>query len=98
MRISDWRSDVCSSDLLTQGYWGRQFAGVHDLDLILPAADFVSTHSGPNELVALSGQDWNPAVFYYARREGFMVRGSVEPEDLAAPPIGRASCRERACT
>jgi 4-amino-4-deoxy-L-arabinose transferase-like glycosyltransferase len=68
---------------LTQGYWGRQFAGVHDLDQILPAAEFVAAHSRPDELVGLAGQDWNPAVFYYARREGFMIRGSAGPDDLA---------------
>lgn len=68
---------------LTQGYWGRQYAGVHDLDQLLPAAEFVAAHSRPDELVALAGQDWNPAVFYYARREGFMIRGSAGPDDLA---------------
>jgi len=68
---------------LTQGYWGRQFAGVHDQGQILPAAEFVAAHSRPDELVLLAGQDWNPAVFYYARREGFMVRGSLGPEEVA---------------
>jgi hypothetical protein len=42
----------------------------------------VAAHSHPDELVALVGQDWNPAVFYYARREGFMIRGSAGPDDL----------------
>jgi hypothetical protein len=68
---------------LTQGYWGRQYAGVHDLDRLLPAADFVAANSRPDELVVLAGQDWNPAVLYYARREGFMVRGSLSSSDVA---------------
>jgi 4-amino-4-deoxy-L-arabinose transferase-like glycosyltransferase len=68
---------------LTQGYWGRQFQAVHDLDLLLPAADFVAANSRPDELIALAGQDWSPAVFYYARRQGFMMRGSLGPDEQA---------------
>lgn len=67
---------------LTQGYWGRQFAGVVDQSKILPAADFVAANSRPDELILLAGQSWNPSVFYYARREGFMFRGAVEADEL----------------
>src|SRR3546814_5308098 len=37
MRISDWSSDVCSSDLLTAGFW-LSFAGVAWLAWCLPDA------------------------------------------------------------
>ena len=33
--------------------------------------------------MALAGQDWDPSIFYYARREGLMVRGSAGPETYA---------------
>jgi hypothetical protein len=42
----------------------------------------VAANSRPDELIALSGLDWNPAIFYYARREGFLVRGSLSPSDV----------------
>ena len=65
---------------LSQGYWGRQFIPVDDPPQLLTAADYVAAYTQPNELVALAGQDWDPSIFYYARREGLMVRGSVGPE------------------
>lgn len=68
---------------LTQGFWGRQFEGVFDQGLILPAADFVATNSQPDELVLLQGQDWSPAVFYYARRVGFVLRVTPSADDLS---------------
>jgi 4-amino-4-deoxy-L-arabinose transferase-like glycosyltransferase len=62
---------------LTQGYWGRQFTPGYDPSTILPAADYVAAHTQPDELVALGGQDWDPSIFYYARRKGLMVRGRI---------------------
>jgi hypothetical protein len=64
---------------LSQGYWGRMFIPTDDPQQILPAAQFIDDHTQPNELVALAGDDWDPSIFYYARREGLMVRGSVGP-------------------
>jgi hypothetical protein len=68
---------------LSQGYWGRQYVPVDDAQQILPAADFVAAHTQPDELVALAGDDWDPSIFYYARREGLMVRGAVGPDVYA---------------
>lgn len=65
---------------LSQGYWGRQYIPVDDSQQILAAADFVAAHTQPDELVALAGDDWDPSIFYYARREGLMVRGQVGPD------------------
>jgi hypothetical protein len=65
---------------LSQGYWGRMFMPVDDPQQILPAAQFIDDHTQPNELVALAGDDWDPSIFYYARREGLMVRGNVGPD------------------
>jgi hypothetical protein len=68
---------------LSQGYWGREYARSYDPSQVLPAAEYVAANSQPDELVALAGQDWDPSIFYYARREGLMVRGSVGPESYA---------------
>ena len=87
---------------LSQGYWGRQFLAVDDSQQILPAAEFVAAHTQPDELVALAGDDWDPSIFYYARREGLMVRGQVGPDSyphlrqlgytrLFVCPLGRAA-------
>jgi len=65
---------------LSQGYWGRQFIPTDDPQQIIPAAQFVDAHTQPGELVALAGDDWDPSIFYYARREGLMVRGSSGPD------------------
>ena len=72
---------------LTQGYWARQFIPVSDPDQILAAADFIAANTRPDEAVALAGQDWNPAVLYYARRKGTVIRpqtGPTQEELLAA--------------
>jgi 4-amino-4-deoxy-L-arabinose transferase-like glycosyltransferase len=68
---------------LNQGYWGRQFADVYDRDQVMPAAEYVAAHTQPDELVALAGQDWNPSIFYYARRQGLMVRDQTGPDVYA---------------
>jgi hypothetical protein len=62
---------------LSQGYWGRMYMPVDDPQQILVAAQYIDDHTQPNELVALAGDDWDPSIFYYARREGLMVRGNV---------------------
>jgi len=68
---------------LSQGYWGRQFAGVYDPQQALPMANFVAANTQPEELVALVGQDWDPTILYYARRKGLMIRGQTGPEEYA---------------
>jgi hypothetical protein len=65
---------------LSQGYWGRMFRPVDDPQQILVAAQYIDANTQPNELVALAGDDWDPSIFYYARREGLMVRGNVGPD------------------
>lgn len=86
---------------LSQGYWGRIFIPTDDPRQLLSSAQFVAAHTQPDELVALAGDDWDPSIFYYARREGLMVRGQVGPDAyphlrqlgytrLFVCPLGRA--------
>jgi len=56
---------------------------VYDRDQVMPAAEYVAAHTQPDELVALAGQDWNPSIFYYARRQGLMVRDQTGPDVYA---------------
>jgi hypothetical protein len=58
------------------------FIPTDDPRQLLSTAQFVAAHTQPGELVALAGNDWDPSIFYYARREGLMVRGQVGPEDF----------------
>jgi hypothetical protein len=59
------------------------FIPVDDPGQVLPTAQYVAANSQPDELVALAGQDWDPSIFYYAHREGLMVRGNTGPDTYA---------------
>src|SRR3546814_17656749 len=103
MRISDWSSDVCSSDLL----WAVRRAALASL-LQLNArcerqsADEFKTSSHPK-------RPWRSAPFFTSRlntaRKGLgqdllESRGASVPSSIeirANIEIGRASCRERVC-
>lgn len=65
------------------GYWNRQYVSDYDPQQVTPVAQYVAANSQPNELIALYGYDWDPTVFYYARREGLMVRQQITPDYLA---------------
>src|SRR3546814_12188159 len=109
MRISDWSSDVCSSDLLeflrgipgTVGGAVRMNAGAYGRDTsdILIEATVV-TRDGAVET-------WPAARLGYTYRHSALPAGAVVVEALfagvpgdkavIAAEIGRASCRERVC-
>src|SRR3546814_8186868 len=102
MRISDWSSDVCSSDLLFPGKYhvlgGRLSAleGVRPQDLSIDALVNRVAAGGVDEVVlamnaTLEGQ--TTAHYLAERLEGYPVRLA----QLAHGQIGRASCRERVC-
>src|SRR3546814_2227791 len=90
MRISDWSSDVCSSDLTlddqARGAWVA-FAVAQTLEVTLNVADGGRANGFHDHLGRLLGievaQWWRPTA------ENFF--GRVKKE------IGRASCRERVC-
>src|SRR3546814_10230525 len=82
MRISDWSSDVCSSDLREQG----QPAG---------HAEFLRQH-GEDEIGLLLGQEVQMAL--RAVQEPLAEHAAGAQRDLRLEDeIGRASCRERVC-
>src|SRR3546814_9934494 len=97
MRISDWSSDVCSSDLQV---------GVRPDDLFVEGRDVRRTGGelgqvaagaahGAEELLAL-GRVGGADVATGRDAEGARVEGDLL-ELAILDPIGRASCRERVC-
>src|SRR3546814_14514941 len=99
MRISDWSSDVCSSDLvliddaasLPAGDWSLVLVGEH---IAAPSLrDALGAHT---RLVIMAAQDSDET-----HRAGLQAGADevlVKPlalQDLADVQIGRASCRER---
>src|SRR3546814_4510675 len=83
MRISDWSSDVCSSDLQRFGAFVEEDA-LGDLKLELSGCD-------PRRRDRV--QDRRGQLFI-----GELARRDVDRDAVAgAKQIGRASCRERVC-
>src|SRR3546814_5743577 len=113
MRISDWSSDVCSSDLLNE-----MQARIARLDIRSPTAGVVLERSvEPGQVVGQGGS----ALFRIAKDGAVEMRALLAEQEIArlkvglpavVTPvgqnrsikgsiwlqIGRASCRERVCT
>src|SRR3546814_8555933 len=102
MRISDWSSDVCSSDLddLAPLHDGkvvgalRRGVGVGAHEAVLPglAVDLLADNAGRQPLPALGLGGRMNAEALVLHRLAFLG-GGLGP----GRPIGRASCRERVC-
>src|SRR3546814_1022736 len=96
MRISDWSSDVCSSDLLAPKTARRVGADGHEHDVALEAVivgDRLRVR--PGEKVPVDG------VIAEGRSalDESMITGEAMPvtKEAGDKEIGRASCRERVC-
>src|SRR3546814_19589041 len=106
MRISDWSSDVCSSDL--QVAEGARDCGRLALELQADEAAALPHHDGGQPLEAVAQQrDAAGAVARVAEgdlgaAERHVEDGADELPATAAQrarpqPIGRGSCRDRVC-
>src|SRR3546814_1898442 len=86
MRISDWSSDVCSSDLIET----RGIQNVGDLSALAPGLQISKTASNStiSQITIRGLSQINPAI-YWDPAVGVYVDGVYK--------IGRASCRERVC-
>src|SRR3546814_17545425 len=97
MRISDWSSDVCSSDLLDQLKLGMTHEQVHYLIGTPIAAsafrpnrwDYVGYYKSPRGEVTERIVSLYFADNVLARMDGIAKQGETKAK------IGRASCRER---
>src|SRR3546814_4348075 len=103
MRISDWSSDVCSSDLLAP------------MKVKVKRGGGAAGHNGIRSMIAHIGDDFRRVRIgighpgHKDRVTGHVLgsyhKSEIEPlTDLLGaiaaevPEIGRASCRERVCT
>src|SRR3546814_16238754 len=105
MRISDWSSDVCSSDLISilldrfaqGGIWGAAIGTG-----VLTAALSAIMNNMPTVLVGALSIDGSHAsgvvkeAMIYANVIGCDLGPKITPIGSLAK-IGRASCRERVC-
>src|SRR3546814_12455757 len=97
MRISDWSSDVCSSDLVVVGWgWDRgpplQLA-VLEIEVLPPVDRRLAGH----EYQHVSGLPAAEPAITHPRQTHALVSRHQRPGDLGDAEIGRASCRERVC-
>src|SRR3546814_17518864 len=101
MRISDWSSDVCSSDLGVTAY----IAARVNQHRSVAGSDFCKRH-GLTRLVLVETYDTieeaiarEKAIKAWKRRWKLNLIGRSNPDwiDLFPTTIGRASCRERVC-
>src|SRR3546814_9717344 len=99
MRISDWSSDVCSSDLLY---------GIDDLKDVQASAtdgaatiqaefDWSSSAERKYEEVVREVTALRPTLPDGVTRLDVVRNRTSETAIFQAAPIGRASCRERVC-
>src|SRR3546814_17291328 len=109
MRISDWSSDVCSSDLDLIGADDGSLhlllaLDVHHQDHVADAAGIEGAASGGDHQAGALGDHGDEAVLRYHFRAAQVAVADRfadpqrTPRALAAPSItqtGRASCRER---
>src|SRR3546814_3125720 len=87
MRISDWSSDVCSSDLLVN----RRFTAAAPRRLWVCDVTYVATWSGFAYVAFVTD-------VYSRRIVGWNVASTLRAEILPMQAqIGRAACRERVC-
>src|SRR3546814_15543625 len=110
MRISDWSSDVCSSDLEMKPGKGGQIARSAGTYVQVVGRDrgmvIVRLNSGEQRYLrgdcmgtvgAVSNPDNQNQTLAKAGRKRWMGRRPLTRGVAKNPEIGRASCRERVC-
>src|SRR3546814_8214829 len=97
MRISDWSSDVCSSDLLA----ARQFTVLADLegaDVARPLVVVRGAGVGDVEQLLVGREGEAIGLHEVVGGDGEPAALGIEAVDVTgADQIGRASCRESVC-
>src|SRR3546814_1824697 len=101
MRISDWSSDVCSSDLVSGGVLNAVLSGLLGGSVNLNAVDYqglAGVNVSLGQLATAVGVDVSDLSDPLALTTQTPVLSSVL-NGLAGSlsEIGRASCRERVC-
>src|SRR3546814_8938696 len=113
MRISDWSSDVCSSDLDSDAFWTAQLAAVEERRLsflddgwsdvvVLPKGEYFRAWEFRQASKRKGGR-----IYIEVRdtgeidiHEGYVTAkeaARLDKGETIDAEIGRASCRERVC-
>src|SRR3546814_4507864 len=94
MRISDWSSDVCSSDLFGEGGGDQHLPGLELARFeLLVGVDDVDVAARPALVADIIGEGFRQRDFGLGERLGIAAARLGDRLD----EIGRASCRERVC-
>src|SRR3546814_15252139 len=103
MRISDWSSDVCSSDLraaiirtAVESSQPLIDSLGHRLDTKLPPQP-IYLHADPVRVAQIVSNLLNNAAKYTPGGGHIVLAVRAEGGQIAIEEIGRASCRERVC-
>src|SRR3546814_12651120 len=99
MRISDWISDVCSSDLSGMVFSDGSYNNIHDwAQVYIAPYGWVPMDVTTGRLPADKGTGNDPAMewFYLGGLDNWRIAFNQD-WDRAFPQIGRASSRERVC-
>src|SRR3546814_20703211 len=102
MRISDWSSDVCSSDLLDA--LADEVPDVLVSDIRMPGVDGLTlmtrihaAHPQLPVIIMTAHSDLDAAVDSYKGGAFEYLPQPFDVDGIASLEIGRASCRERVC-
>src|SRR3546814_15825045 len=94
MRISDWSSDVCSSDLI--GDAASPLQDFTDFRMLFPTLEFLKRRE-PGISVAEADHEPERHLPIRLMIQEAAAIGIIEWPSLRMDEIGRASCRERVC-
>src|SRR3546814_18750325 len=102
MRISDWSSDVCSSDLERVAFIWEDERGVHQVAAVNVVTNQWTMLTNSTTDVTNFGIGSSGALVYEAKKQYSLARSehlSRSGYTITSPDasIGRASCRERVC-
>src|SRR3546814_5591652 len=103
MRISDWSSDVCSSDLLTNETprigFVRELIRYESKEIISapPRVKPWVYCSQVDELFNIVNRTQMTRAAFNVSHARYMLTPTERLEGKSVPEIGRASCRERVC-
>src|SRR3546814_2977922 len=100
MRISDWSSDVCSSDLLASVHFDRALRSKPEDPRAYNALGILRDQAGEHaaaQILYRQALERDPANFSVRNNLGLSLALDGK-RDEAIEETGRASCRERLCT
>src|SRR3546814_14883978 len=104
MRISDWSSDVCSSDLLIESIepYAQLLDQAHGGDhyakaLAIQAEKVHDSSKTPSARLLQALRDQNLRLHDYSLKRITEPPDALPATPLAPANIGRPSCRERVC-